>query len=211
MNAMRLIGLCGVLALSGCSLNRGAPPERSYVLGGRPAPESPAAGRDLGDPAIGLRRLQLAAYLESPLVLVRRGDRAQEISLSEFHRWSEPLGDGISRSLAGYLTARIPSGIVDVAPWPARAKHDYLIELNVVRFEGVVPDGATGMQAEAHVLATWAIVRPEDGEVLARGTTDYRRSGWIVGDYAGLVALLDEGVHELSADLTRGLESLAAR
>ncbi len=211
MYVTRLIGLYGLLVLTGCSLNRGAPPEQHYVLGGGRFQESAAAARHLRDLAVGVRRLQLAPYLESNSVVVRRGDRAQELSLSEFHRWSEPLGEGINRAVAGYLTAGAPFRVVDVAPWPARAKHDYLIELHVLRFEGVAPADSAATAGEAHVLATWAIVRPDDGEVLARGTTDYRKGGWRIGDYAGLVALLDAGVYALSADLMSRLESLAAR
>ena len=211
MNAMRRIGLCCVFLLAGCSLSRGAPPEQQYVLGGGLWRENVAAPQGLRDVAVGMRRLQLAPYLESPSVVVRRGDRAQELSLSEFHRWSEPLGEGINRAVAGYLTTGAPFRVVDVAPWPARAQHDYLIELHVLRFEGVVPAGTAATEGEAHLLATWAIVRPRDGEVLARGTTDYRKGGWRIGDYAGLVALLDAGVYALSADLMSRLASLAAR
>jgi uncharacterized lipoprotein YmbA len=211
MDATRLIGLYGLLVLTGCSLNRGAPPEQHYVLGGGRFQESAAAARDLGDIAVGVRRLQLAPYLGSNSVVVRQGSRAQELSLSEFHRWSEPLAEGINRAVAGYLTAGAPFRVVDVAPWPARAQHDYLIELHVLRFEGVAPAGPAATEGEAHVLATWAIVRPSDGEVLARGTTDYRKGGWRIGDYAALVALLDAGVYALSADLMSSLESLAAR
>lgn len=211
MNAMRLIGFCGVLALAGCSLGRGAPPEQHYVLGGGPSRESVEARGELGGLAIGMRRLQLAAYLESPSVVVRRGDRAQELGLSEFHRWSEPLGEGINRAVAGYLTAAAPFRVVDVAPWPARAEHDFLIELHVLRFEGVAPREPAGTDGEVHVLVTWAVVRPRDGEVLARGTTEYRKGGWRVGDYGGLVALLDAGVYALSADLMSSLQALATR
>jgi len=211
MNVMRLTGLCAVVLLAGCSLSRGAPPEQQYVLGGGRPQESAAPPRDLQGLAIGVRRLQLAAYLASPSVVVRRGARAQELSLSEFHRWGEPLGEGINRAVAGYLTAGGSFRVVDVAPWPPRAKHDYLIELHVLRFEGVAPQDTAATDGEAHVLATWAIVRPRDGEVLARGTTDYRKGGWRVGDYAGLVTLLDAGVYALSADLMRSLRSLAAR
>ena len=211
MNATGLIGLCGVLVLAGCSLSRGAPPEQHYVLGGGRVQDSAAAPRNLGGLAVGMRRLQLAAYLESPSVVVRRGARGQELDLSEFHRWSEPLGEGINRAVAGYLTAGGPFRVVDVAPWPARAEHDYLVELHVLRFEGVAPEDPAGTEGDAHLLATWAIVRPDDGEVLARGTTDYRQGGWRVGDYAGLVALLDAGVYALSADLMSSLESLADR
>jgi hypothetical protein len=211
LRAFRLIGLCLAASQAGCSLNRGAPPAQYYVLGGGASRASTAAAHDLGAIAVGMRRLQLAAYLVPTSVVVRRGDRAQELDLSEFHRWSEPLGEGINRAVAGYLTAGAHFRVVDVAPWPAGAEHDYLVELHVLRFEGVAPEDPAATEGEAHVLATWAIVRPADGEVLARGTTDYRKGGWRIGDYAGLVALLDAGVYALSADLLGSLESLATR
>lgn len=211
LRAIRLIGLCVAAAQAGCSLNRGAPPAQYYVLGGGGSQESTAAGRDLGAIAVGMRRPQIAAYLVPTSVVVRRGDRAQELDLSEFQRWSEPLGEGINRAVAGYLTAGAHFRVVDVAPWPAGAEHDYLVELNVLRFEGVAPVDPAATEGEAHVLATWAIIRPADGEVLARGTTDYRKGGWRVGDYPGLVALLDAGVFALSADLMSHLAGLAAR
>lgn len=210
MRSMRLAGLCAVALLAGCSLSRGAPAEQQYVLGGG-RPQEQAAPRDPQGPAVGVRRLQLAAYLASPSVVVRRGVRAQELSLSEFHRWGEPLGEGVNRAVAGYLTAAGPFRVVDVAPWPPRATHDYLVEVHVLRFEGVEPADTAAAEGEAHVLATWAIVRPRDGEVLARGTTDYRKGGWPVGDYGALVTLLDAGVQALTADLVRSLRSLAGR
>jgi hypothetical protein len=63
----------------------------------------------------------------------------QEITLSEFHRWGEPLPGGISRAVVAYLTAGAPFRAVDVAPWPLREKYDYLIQLHVLHFEGVAP------------------------------------------------------------------------
>ncbi len=159
--------------------------------------------------AIGVRRLQLASYLESTSIAVRRGPQA--ITLSEFHRWGEPLPGGITRAVAAYLTAGAPFRAVDLAPWPLREKYDYLIQLHVLHFEGVAPADPAAREGEAHLLARWEIIRQGDGAVLARGTTNYRKEGWRVGDYAGLVTLLDTGVHVLSNDLMASLEKLAAR
>ena len=50
-----------------------------------------------------------------------------------------------------------------------------------------------------------------DGAVLARGTTNYRRDGWRVEDYAGLVTLLDTGLYVLANALMTSLEKLRAR
>lgn len=208
MKTRRLIVLCALAGLTGCSLSHGNPPLRQYVLGGDRVQGSGAPHPGLAGRTVGVRRLQLAAYLESPAIAVRRG--AQEITLSEFHRWGEPLSGGISRGVAGYLAAGAPFRAVDVAPWPLREKYDHLIQLHVLRFEGVASAEPAASEGEAHLLATWEIIRQRDGVVLARGTTDYRKDGWRVGDYAGLVALLDAGLHVLSKDLMTSLEKLGA-
>jgi uncharacterized lipoprotein YmbA len=209
MRALRLLLVAGVVGLAGCfSLARTEPVQRHYVLGGDLLQEN---GTQPGDPAglvVAVRRLRLASYLEPAFLVVRQGPN--EITYSEFHRWGEPLGGGINRAVAGYLAARAPLRGVDVAPWPAREQYDYLIQLHVERFEGVVADDPAATEGEVHLLASWEILRQRDGAVLARGTTDHRVSGWRVGDHAGLVTRLDAGLNLLSQDLATSLSSLGA-
>jgi uncharacterized lipoprotein YmbA len=164
---------------------------------------SPAAA----DVTVGIRRTKLASYLAVPFIAVRRG--ASQIDFSEFHRWGEPLDEGINRVVARLLASR---GLRDVAvaPWPAGARYDYVIQLDVTRFEGVIAPGGTPGEGEVHLSATWEIIRQQDGVVLVRGTTDRTNSGWTVGDYSGLVALLDEELDVLSLDLIAGIARLRA-
>jgi uncharacterized protein len=213
MHALRPFCLAAVIGLAGCGgLSRGAAPQQHFVLGGGLLTPSEATPRDLAGVAVGVRRLQVAPYLESTSIVVRHGD--QEVTFAEFQRWGEPLGDGIGRTLAGYLAAGAPFRAVDVAPWPLREEYDYLVQLHVVRFEGVAPAASdpAGPSAEvpggAHLLVRWEILRQRDGAVLARGTTDYRPEGWRVGDYPALVTLLDRGVRVLSDDLMARLQIL---
>lgn len=210
MKTIRLTLLLIFAALTGCfSLGREEPPQRHYVLGGSRLQEAGAPAGRLAGLAIGLRQLRLAEYLESPLLVVRQGPH--QIRFSEFHRWGEDLGGGVNRAVAGYLADRAPFEGIDVVPWSPRAEHDYLIQLHLLRFEGLAPEepaateGALALEGEAHLLATWEIILPEDGSVLARGTTDYRMPGWQVGDYGGLVTLLDTGLDVLAGDLVAGL------
>lgn len=209
MKALRLIFLVVLFALPGCfSLGREEPPQQHYVLGGSLLPETGASAERLAGLAIGLRQLQLAEYLESPLLVVRQGPH--RIRYSEFHRWGEDLGGGANRAVAGYLAAKAPFEGIDVVPWPPQARHDYLIQIHLLRFEGLVPEDLAATEGEAYLLATWEIISQQEAAVLVRGTTDYRASGWTVGDYASLVTLLDAGLHELSDDLIAALESLVA-
>ncbi|HSG47222.1 MAG TPA: hypothetical protein VLA43_05315 [Longimicrobiales bacterium] len=64
---------------------------------------------------------------------------------------------------------------------------------------------------EAHLLATWDILRAADGVSLAHGTTESSEGHWTVGDFDALVHLLSAGVDALANDLLRALESLPPR
>jgi uncharacterized lipoprotein YmbA len=207
MTTIRSIGLAALVGLTGCfSLARNEPAQQHFVLGGSLPADRAEPSRDGTGLAIGIRRLQLATYLESPFIVIRRGDN--EITFSEFNRWGERLDGGISQAVSRHLLARAPFRAVDVAPWAPRAEYDYLVQLQVLRFEGLAPEDPAATQGVVHVLAVWEIIRQTDGAVLARGTTDYREPGWAVDDYAGLVTSLDRGLAVLSGDLIGSIEAL---
>jgi len=190
----------GTVSTTGCfRLARKSPPVERYVLGGiRAAPvETRAAESDTVGLSIGLRRIDLAPYLSTLAIVVRRADN--EIITTGFHRWAESPSAGLNRAVSGYLAASPSIRSVDVAPWPVRTAQDFIVQLHVVRLEGVMTDTQRG---EAQLLSRWEIIRPVDGALLARGATDHRVPGWVVNDYAGLVSRLDEGLVVLARDLT---------
>lgn len=76
--------------------------------------------------------------------------------------------------------------------------------LHVAHFEGVARTG------EAHLFASWDIVHLETETVVAQGSTEYRPSGWVAGDYAELVRLLDAGLAHLADALVARLERVVA-
>lgn len=199
--------LCVLLTQAGCfKLGRDAPVLQQYVLRGGGAQAEATAPQRVGGTIIGVRRLDLAAYLASPAIIVRRG--AHGIVTSEFHRWGDDPGEGINRALAAHLRASPAVGAVDVAPWTPRTPHDYLVQLHVMRFEGVAQEAAT--TGDAQLLATWEIITPEHGLVLARGKSDYRQQGWLVGDYGALVTALDDMLNDVSRDVTACIARLPA-
>jgi uncharacterized protein len=194
-----------LLALTGCmSLGRDSPPLEQYVLGGGRGALAAGETHEAAGMRIGMRRLDLAPYLATPAIVTRRG--AHRIIVSEFHRWGEELGEGINRAVASHVADARAVRAVDVAPWAVRAQHDVLVQLRVARFEGVADSLA--VQGEVHVLASWEILHPQEGVVLARGETDHRQHGWTVGDYAGLVALLEDGLGVIADDLVSCLGRL---
>ncbi|HSW30253.1 MAG TPA: PqiC family protein [Longimicrobiales bacterium] len=200
-----------LIALAGCfGLNRGDPSQSHFVLGlgrGPAGAEATGPSGEVPGVAVGLRSLRLAEYLESPLIVVRRGPH--RIELSEFHRWGEALDQGINRSVAGYMAVQGSFRSVAYAPWPTRSEQDFVIQLDILRFEGSAPDGPAVTEGEALLLASWEILRGGDGVMLARGTTEYHGPGWVLGDYDGLVGLLETGLSELADDLVEALASLS--
>ncbi|TVP42627.1 MAG: membrane integrity-associated transporter subunit PqiC [Gemmatimonadales bacterium] len=226
--AARLIAVLPIslsLLLSGCfSLSRDAPPQRHYVLGaGVPGtPEAPrvvtGADEEEVSTLVGLRPPRLSDYLANPYLVVRYG--SHRVEFSEFHRWGEELGRGINGTLALLLSGEA-SGIRAVAaPWPTGAMPAYLVQLQILRFEGVVENdaGTSGLEGRgserggaqpgsgaSHLRAAWEVIRPLDGSTVARGTTDVLEPGWTPGDHEGLVRRLDSALGTLAGELAEAL------
>ncbi len=200
-----LLMLVVPVALTGCvKLARESPKLQLYVLGDGTAsglPTTPAGAPSAGREAfrIGLRRVEMASYLSVPSVMMRRG--ANELIVSQFHRWGGDLEQGVNRAVAAYLAGSPRVRSVDVAPWTARARHDLLVQLHVTRFEGVVAD-SVARDGRVHVKADWDIIRPFDGTVMVRGSTDDRGGAFRVGDYAGLVTGLDAALSRVVRDIS---------
>jgi uncharacterized lipoprotein YmbA len=203
---LRLFGICALFTETGCfTLAYPTPPVEQYVLGAGPTAVTAAPARDTGGIAIGLRRLDLAPYLTTRAIVVRRGSR---IVTSAFRRWGEEPGAGIMRAVAASLGAAPAILAVDVAPWPVQTQHDYLVQLHVSHLEGVAAEDSTAKEGEVHVTASWEIIRSQDGTLVARGETDHRETGWKVGDYRDLVTRVDKGLTGLGSDLAACLVRL---
>ncbi len=197
MPITRLLAALPLFVLTGCfSLSRSAPAVQHYVLSGARTPIAAASPATSGL-SIGIRRLELAPYLATPSVVVRRGEHV--IETSAFHRWGEDLGEGINHTVAAHLANSAPVKHVNIAPWAARTQHDYLVQLHVARFEGITDSAAT--TAAANVVTSWDIIRPLDGALLVRGSTDYRAGRFQIGDYSALVGELNSALAKVANDL----------
>lgn len=175
-----------------------------------PAPPEEAAQGGL---VVGIRKVRVAAYLNTPSITTRYGEH--EVRFGEFHRWGEDLGEAVARTVAQSLSLRPGLQRVDVVPWPDRTQHDLLVQLRVLRFEGEAPPLPPGddepdepVEGSARMVAVWEIFDPETQDVLVERTTDHREEGWTVGDYAGLVDRLDAALKVLADDLAAQMDAM---
>src|SRR5688572_5949137 len=103
---LMLIGLllAALLALPGCSLPQAQPdPTRFYVLSAEMT-RAPASSNGTPLSVLYLREIELASYLRTRPIIVRRGEN--EIQFREFALWGEPLDLGIARVVREELLAR---------------------------------------------------------------------------------------------------------
>jgi uncharacterized protein len=212
--ALGSLGLSLLLALTGClGLSYGAPPQQHFILdAGTVESEARAAGMEpLPRPltaasapfTVGLRPIRMSAYLATPHIVVRQGEH--QIEFSEAHRWGEALGQGIQQVLAAEFRHRAPAQRLVLAPWPMGEPPLYLIQLHLLRFEGVRPEDPLAPLGSAHLQVTWEILIAQTGTLALSGTTEVANPEWRVGDFAGLVGLLRTSLATLAQDLLEGL------
>src|SRR5690606_1710675 len=109
-------GLAGVLFLgSGCGFRPVIDTARFYVLN-LDDYEADSEGDSASGSVVGMARLSVARYLDSPGIAVREG--ANRIMYSQSHRWAESLEYGVARLLVEALQ-REPA-VKRVVAYPAR-------------------------------------------------------------------------------------------
>lgn len=199
MKTLRLssavLGL-GLLLLAGCDIIPApqADPTRYYVLSDAgPAPSEAAVTSGL---RIGLRSVELAGYLKSPDLIVRRGPN--ELSLQDYARWAEPLDAGIGRLVRDQLRTDPSVARVYLQPFPLDADRDFDVSISVARCEG----GA----GAAHFAATVEISTAGDSpHLVARRTFAAPDAAWDGRDFGQLAGLLSADVQALGKDIIAAL------
>lgn len=182
---------CGVLATAGCAILSApkADPTRFYVLSTSAAVAVPPAGA----PVVHVRPVEVASYLRSRPVIVRRGEN--EIEFRDYARWGESLEQGIGRVLREELLARGIAGTPSPAPRTEPAGLNTLLAVRVLACEGAA-DGTVLFRA------TWEFTK--GGATPAGvGTGEYRATDlrWDGKSEASLVARLSEAVAGLAAEI----------
>lgn len=178
-----IAALAGAGLLSGCSLLSGPNivPAQFYVLDATAPAGSAAPGT-----SIGLGPVTLPAYLNRPPMALRVD--TNQIAFREQARWAEPLMQNFTRVLAADLQQLTAAGRIELYPWYDTSQHDYVVTVNVVRFE-------QQRDQEARLIARWTL-RDGRGQALAAHTTDLRRAASTPEETAAALSELTTGLAE---------------
>lgn len=191
------------VALAGCSLplpQAQADPTKVYVLSAPILDAGAGGGVESGSlPPVRLRTVEIASYLRTRSMVVRRG--GNELEFREFARWGEPLDQGVGRVLREELLARGVAGVIQGAARPSEAAEaNFEVTVRVLAAEGNA-DGSVSF----HV--TWEIASLDDKpSLVAQGRyrpTDLR---WTPKAEATLAAALSRGVSGLAGEIASRLK-----
>lgn len=186
---MLLIALV-FMALAGCART---PPAQYYLL---TAPATTTVGAADG-PRLGLGPVRLPEYLDRPQIVSWAS--ATRLTLSNRHRWAEPLAKNFSRVLFTRFAQARPEA--QIVPWPWRRGQmpARQIVVDVQRFER----GADGM---LHLDARWTVQSATaDTPARAFDTAIALPVSGASDDYDALVAVASEAVGALAADIAQRL------
>jgi len=190
---MLLVTAVAVL-VTGCAAV--ADPTKYYVLSstsvGPSDPQRTPASSAAPGVTVGVGPVVIPGYLNRAQIVTRSG--SDEVEISTYHRWAEPLENGIAQVLANDLAAQVGSERILVFPWRggvARAL-DYQVAVAILRFEGV-PGGQVRLDAR------WRLVG-RDGQELAlkRSTMSEPVSG---SSYQSLVTEMNRLLRALAREI----------
>lgn len=168
---MRNTVLVSTLLLAACA---GAPPptHTHYLL----RAELPEQTTRVAVPArIGLLRIEVAPYLKQPGLVLATGDH--QVRPARFHRWAEPLDEGLRR----FLRAEISNALGEEVSADAaqRTRWDHAVGVSIDQLHGT-------LSGEALLTASWRITQGSGAEEVARYRMSQSKSLAQDG-YAGLV------------------------
>ncbi|MGF1639995.1 MAG: membrane integrity-associated transporter subunit PqiC [Rhodospirillales bacterium] len=175
------------------------PASRFYTLSGLGNDDAVegAAGRNL---AVGVGPVSLPRYLDRPEMVLRTDPNTFEFA--EFDRWGEPLQDTVPRVLTENLSVLLATDRVFLFPRRRATAVDYLVEVQVTRFD-------VDVGGPAVLAARWEIF-DDNGNTLGIDRSTFTAD--VAGaDFGAISVALSETVAALSREIAAAILSLSAQ
>lgn len=191
----KLIFTCiaALALLAGCASSH---PSRFYLLHPLADPETagqkPPAHSSL---TLGIGPVLVPKYLDRPQISVRISDN--EIYLSEFHRWAEPLENNMTRVIAENLSILLGTDHIEIFPWKSSSPIDYQVRIMIAQFDG-------NFGAQAVLKARWTVfAKREESPVIDKMTTITEQVE--SKNYEALVKAQNSALDQLSREIAAAI------
>jgi uncharacterized lipoprotein YmbA len=183
--------LAACLVLSGCLAFRGSDAATFYLLSSMTRQWESTEGEKI---IVGVGPIDVPEYLNRPQIVTRIGPN--ELRLAEFHKWAEPLKDGIARVLAANHAAGLPVVVV-FFPWRRVDVIDYQIIVQVHRFD-------TDPEGNATLQARWSLFGKGGSKELI-ASSDLLGANAVAESYADRVGAMSLVLADLSASIVKAV------
>ena len=185
--------LCLVL-LVGCAASA---PSRHYVLS--PIIAEGQVPSEASCSSIGIGPIKLPEYVNRLQIVTRT--TPNEITLSYFDLWAEPLADSLPRILAENLSRLLCAKEILLFPWKPSRMPDYRVEVEVLHMDGTL-GGTVSLEA------WWSVSYGAEKKTRVTRRSSY--SDAAAGqDYQSLVQAHSRTLAALSRDIGVALKELS--
>ena len=135
---MRIVAMWLAMLATACSLGGGGVKETFYVLSG---PEGAAPADSPGAPAVYVGPVAVPESVDRSAMVLQNS--ANQVDVSDEHRWAEPVKTAIPRVIAENLMRLLNTPRVMASRAGPVTDVDYRVALEVQRFESSLSQGAT--------------------------------------------------------------------
>ena len=191
----RAAALCALLLVAvACGTTA---PTKFYLLSTLPGSGS-GPSHPAHPTAIGVGPVEVASYLDRQEIVTRHGPN--ELGISEFHLWAEPLESNLSQVLVENLSVLLSADPVSLSPFPGPTPVDYRVEVKVLRLEGKLGENAS-------LVARWTLFHAEGQEALPTRESSFSEPTQ-VPDYEALVSAQSRAVAALSREIAEAIQAV---
>ncbi len=175
-NALPVLMLAALLVACGTT-----PPSRLYTLGGETV-ASDRVATNAESRRIELVSVRIPESWERPQIVLTTS--ANEVGISEFHRWAAPLKTEVPRVVARDLRGLLGTSDIWLRDDFAGAKPDLRVQVTIERLEAVAGEGVQldavwairTVVTDAVAVGRTAIAEPMEGEGYEAVVTALRRA-----------------------------------
>ena len=181
-----------LIVLSSACINTPLPDY--YVLTAVPGDGS-LSFRQLPDLAVGLGPITIPETVNRANIVTPKD--SNQLEVAEFHRWSEPLRENISRVLFTNLAQRMGVNKLYAYPW-LRTQIDNVVRLDILQMTG-------SLGQSVYLQVRWQVLTgSKPYQLLETRITEYRQP--VSGEgYSSLVAAYSKAYASLSDDIAISL------
>ena len=167
-----------------------------YVL--TPEPSELGGFSQLSDLAVGVGPITIPETVNRPNIVTPKD--SNQLEVAEYHRWSEPLRENISRVVITNLAGRLGVNKLYAYPW-LRTQIDNTVRLDVLQMTGTPGD-------QIYLQVRWQVLTGEKPyQLLETQITEYRHQVAGIG-YSALVAAYSDAYAALTDDIALTLMRL---